>query len=79
MREPNNRRSESAMPVKSNLRIATPSVRQFLLEIARRVARHRVVVKRWLHAPPVAPKPTVQYKGQSIRYDAYLIAALRAG
>jgi len=44
-----------------------------LLEMARQVALHRVVVKRWLHAPPLAPKPTVQYTGQSIRYDVYLV------
>lgn len=43
-----------------------------LLEVARRVARHRVAVKRWLHAPPLAGAPGVQYKGQSIRYDVYL-------
>jgi 16S rRNA (guanine1516-N2)-methyltransferase len=43
-----------------------------LLEAARRAARHRVAVKRWLHAPPLGPPPAVQYKGQSIRYDVYL-------
>lgn len=42
-----------------------------LLAVARRVARHRVVVKRWLHAPPLGPHPAIQYKGRSIRYDVY--------
>ncbi|MBI4579488.1 MAG: class I SAM-dependent methyltransferase [Planctomycetes bacterium] len=43
-----------------------------LFTIARRTARHRVVVKRWLRAPPLAPDPAIQYKGRSIRYDVYL-------
>ncbi|HOA73599.1 MAG TPA: class I SAM-dependent methyltransferase [Phycisphaerae bacterium] len=43
-----------------------------LLVAARQVARYRVAVKRWLHAPPLGPAPDIQYKGQSIRYDVYL-------
>lgn len=43
-----------------------------LFEIARGTARCRVVVKRWLHAPPLGPNPAIQYKGRSIRYDVYL-------
>lgn len=43
-----------------------------LLEAARGAARHRVVVKRWLHAAPLGSRPSIQYKGQSIRYDVYL-------
>lgn len=55
-----------------------------LLEAALRAARHRVVVKRWLHAPPLRPvrdsserRPAVQYKGRSIRYDVYTIESER--
>ncbi len=43
-----------------------------LLEVARRIARERVVVKRWMHALPLGPAPAIQYKGRSIRYDVYL-------
>jgi len=38
MRERNNLPKESAIPLKSKLRAAKPKVRQFLLEIARRIA-----------------------------------------
>lgn len=43
-----------------------------LFEIARSVARRRVVVKRLRHAPPLAPNPTNVYRQQSIRYDVYI-------
>ncbi len=43
-----------------------------LLEIARAVARRRVVVKRPDHAPPLAPNPTVSHKGKLVRYDVYV-------
>ncbi len=44
-----------------------------LFDLARRTARHRVVVKRWLRAEPLgSSKPDIQYKGQSIRFDVYL-------
>lgn len=43
-----------------------------LFEVARATARHRVVVKRWLHAPPIGPGASIQYKGRSIRYDVHL-------
>lgn len=43
-----------------------------LLESARRVARARVVVKRTPRAPPLAPTPTMSYKGKIARYDVYL-------
>ena len=42
-----------------------------LLEVARRVARKRVVVKRTPHAPPLAPAPTTSYRGKLARYDVY--------
>lgn len=42
-----------------------------VFKVARRVARHRVIVKRWFHAAPLGPNPNIQYKGQSIRYDVY--------
>ena len=43
-----------------------------LLDIARRVARRRVVVKRTPHAPPLAPAPTMSYEGKIARYDVYV-------
>ena len=43
-----------------------------LLEIARRVARKRVVVKRHRRGPPLAPQPDLQYRGKQVRYDVYL-------
>jgi len=43
-----------------------------LFEIARSVARRRVVVKRLRHAPPLAPNTTNVYRQQSIRYDVYI-------
>ena len=42
-----------------------------LLEVARRVAHHRVVVKRHHRAPPLAPRPTIQHLGKQVRYDVY--------
>lgn len=42
-----------------------------LFEIARRVARKRVVVKRHPHAPPLAPEPTMRFTGKQARYDVY--------
>ncbi len=48
-----------------------PDARE-LLDIARSVARKRVVVKRPRHAPPLAPSRAVQYESTRIRYDAYL-------
>ncbi|GMR03981.1 MAG: 16S rRNA (guanine(1516)-N(2))-methyltransferase RsmJ [Gammaproteobacteria bacterium] len=44
---------------------------QELLEISRRCATDRVVVKRPDHAPALAPKPTVSYSGKLVRYDVY--------
>ncbi len=46
-----------------------------LLEISRRCAADRVVVKRPDHAPPLAPKPTVSYSGKLVRYDVYYTRA----
>jgi len=42
-----------------------------LLEVARGVARNRVVVKRHRHAPPLASGRSVQYTGRTVRYDVY--------
>jgi len=45
-----------------------------LFDRALRVATRRVVVKRALHAPPLAgPEPAVVRRGKSIRYDIYPI------
>ncbi|MGA9033391.1 MAG: class I SAM-dependent methyltransferase [Sulfuricaulis sp.] len=43
-----------------------------LLEISRRVALDRVVVKRPDDAPPLAPKPSMSLAGKLVRYDVYL-------
>lgn len=42
-----------------------------LLEIARKVAIKRVVVKRMKHAPELAPNPTICYRGKTTRFDVY--------
>ncbi|MHC4697227.1 MAG: class I SAM-dependent methyltransferase [Planctomycetota bacterium] len=42
-----------------------------LLEVARGVARQRVVVKRQRHAPPLAPGRAIEYLGRTVRYDVY--------
>lgn len=44
-----------------------------LLQIARNVARERVVVKRPDDAPPLAPNPDVNFPGKLVRYDVYLV------
>ncbi len=43
-----------------------------LLEVARRVARDRVVVKRTPRAQPLAPAPTMSYRGKLARWDVYI-------
>ena len=45
---------------------------QELLEISRRVALDRVVVKRPDDAPPLAPDPSMSLAGKLVRYDVYL-------
>ena len=45
---------------------------QELLEISRRVALDRVVVKRPDDAPPLAPDPSMSIAGKLVRYDVYL-------
>jgi 16S rRNA (guanine1516-N2)-methyltransferase len=42
-----------------------------LLAVALPIARSRVVVKRSLRAPALAPNPAITYKGTTIRYDVY--------
>ena len=46
---------------------------QELLEISRRVALDRVVVKRPDDAPPLAPDPSMSFAGKLVRYDVYLV------
>ena len=41
-----------------------------LLAVARACVR-RVIVKRPLHAPPLAPRPSASYTGKLVRYDLY--------
>jgi len=43
-----------------------------LLEHSRRIARHRVVVKRPDDAPPLVPDPSLSVSGKLVRYDIYL-------
>jgi 16S rRNA (guanine1516-N2)-methyltransferase len=43
-----------------------------LLEVARSVARERVVVKRPHGAAPLAPQPHMRFPGKLVRYDVYL-------
>ena len=69
-------RKKSVLP-KKELRILRRLVGEdpdagALLDVARRVARRRVVVKRTPHAPPLAPSPTMSYEGKIARYDVYL-------
>lgn len=69
------KRKSSALPKKELqlLRIAVgndPDASQ-LLDIARRVARQRVVVKRSPHAPPL-DKPSTSIRSKLVRYDIYL-------
>lgn len=44
-----------------------------LFEVARSVARHRVVVKRPGKAPPLIPGPSYQVRGGRVRWDIYLV------
>ena len=72
-------RGKSALP-KKELRILRRLVGDdpdagALLEVARRVARNRVVVKRTPHAPPLAPAPTMSISSKLTRYDVYLTPA----
>ena len=43
-----------------------------LLDIARKIARRRVVVKRGRRAPPLGLEPSLAYRGKIARYDVYL-------
>ena len=45
-----------------------------LLHLARSVALQRVVVKRPAWAGPLGSAPDLEYRGRSVRYDAYLTA-----
>ncbi len=43
-----------------------------LFDIARKVARRRVVVKRHPSAPPLSEPVSVQFRARAVRYDVYL-------
>ncbi len=45
-----------------------------LLQLACRRARHRVVVKRPRHAPPLTAEVHHQVLGRAVRYDVYLVS-----
>ncbi len=67
--------AKSALP-KRELRICRALVGEDadagkLFDIARGVARRRVVVKRPPHAEPLAESPTQTYAGRRVRYDMY--------
>lgn len=68
--------------LKALIPVAPPEKEQELLDLALRVARQRVVVKRPLSAPSLLPlsslrqlyaQPQIQFKGKAVRYDVYLI------
>ena len=73
-------RSKSAL-VKKEMRVLRTVVgddidADALFQLAMRIARRRVVVKRSRYAPLLADlTPTLQYKGQSSRFDVYVIAS----
>lgn len=50
-----------------------------LLQVARRVARQRVVVKRHPHLPPLAEDVSFGVDGKRVRFDVYLTGAPAAG
>ncbi len=50
-----------------------------LLALARVRARRRVVVKRPLHAPALAPEVDLAFKGRAVRFDVYLAVASLTG
>jgi 16S rRNA (guanine1516-N2)-methyltransferase len=50
-----------------------------LLALARARARRRVVVKRPLHAPALAPDVSLVFKGRAVRFDVYLAPAEPGG
>lgn len=45
-----------------------------LLQVCLRHARHRVVVKRPLHAAPLGVEPSLIYSGKLARYDVYFVS-----
>jgi 16S rRNA (guanine1516-N2)-methyltransferase len=46
-----------------------------LLQVCLQHARHRVVVKRPLHAAPLGVDPSLTYSGKLARYDVYLVSS----
>jgi 16S rRNA (guanine1516-N2)-methyltransferase len=44
-----------------------------LLNVAMKATRNRVVVKRPLKGRAIVPNPSHSFKGQSVRYDVYLV------
>jgi len=74
-------RKKSALP-KKEMRICHRLVGDdgdsaALLAVARRAATRRVVVKRPRYAPPLAPNPTIRFKGKQVRYDVYTTSVRR--
>ncbi|GAB4350841.1 MAG: class I SAM-dependent methyltransferase [Immundisolibacter sp.] len=50
-----------------------------LLALARSRSKRRVVVKRPLHAPALAPDADLVFKGRAVRFDVYLTGAAAPG
>ncbi len=70
------KRKRSALPPKA-VRILRDVVgedldEKKLLRVARQYAKSRVVVKRPLHAPPLADDPVALHEGKTVRYEVYL-------
>ena len=74
MYPPKRRKSALAKKEMQVLRalVGDDSDAQQLFEVARSVARDRVVVKRPIHAEPVAPEPSMSYESKLVRFDVYL-------
>ncbi|MFW2440793.1 MAG: class I SAM-dependent methyltransferase [Arenicellales bacterium] len=74
------KRKRSALPPKS-VRILRNIVGddmddEKLLRVARQYAKRRVVVKRPLHAPPLANDHEALHEGKVVRYEVYLPAGM---
>jgi 16S rRNA (guanine1516-N2)-methyltransferase len=74
---PHESRAESALPKKAmqifRRLIGSDSDAKQVFEIARYRAHNRVVVKRPLHADPIAVAPSHVFKGKTARYDMYIL------
>lgn len=70
------KRKQSALPRKEIQALRRvvgddPDVNE-LFELARSAARRRVIVKRPIHALPIAPNPVASHEGKLARFDVYV-------